>query len=73
MSIHNLENGWLGSENERGTAPMERHVGTCDECEEPIYEDEELYTHVYCEDGRLLCWDCFEALKEDFNLKGHYR
>ena len=63
MSKDNLENGWLGNENERGTAPTERRVGTCDECGETIYEDEEEYTYGFGENGELLCWDCYCLVK----------
>ncbi len=73
MSIHNLENGWLGNENERGTATAKVRVGICDECDEAIYEEDELYTHVYCADGKLRCWNCYEAVMDHFDLNGDYR
>ena len=61
---NNLENGMIGNENERGSSSTDSFVGICDECGEHIYEDEELYTHVYCKDGKLRCWDCYEEYKE---------
>ena len=60
--MDNLEHGWVGSEpaNWYGTAEKEA-ISRCACCGEEIYEDEDYYTYVYTEDGKLICWDCHES------------
>lgn len=40
-------------------------IGTCSCCDETIYYDEEIETYKRTADGQLLCWDCYERLRDE--------
>ena len=53
---------WIGKCREESFSRYEREfVGYCEECEEPLYEDDE-YNRI---DGTLYCEKCYEKIKED--------
>lgn len=55
-----IENGWVLDERRK----MPHKVGSCDCCGRMIYEDEDYDMN----DGRLLCFDCVELLKDEEEL-----